>query len=389
MNILQRLFRRSKGSFFIGRSESGGTYNTDEELVYAIADRIATQVSKLTPQVIRKNDSGVVIKNDRLAKLLALRPCPECNTADFLYKISHNAVTTGNGFAVICYNRDFTEIEAIRPISCNHFSIFEQDGILFFRFVWAYDGKEYTLPYQVVIHLKDRPSRKRFFGDDPFDDIRSSVDMLNITYDGIKNVVKNSAQLRGYLKFANFANDEDIKEQIRIFQNAYMTAENEGGIAGIGSEWEFHELNQSPKQIPSSQLAFFKGNIRDYFGMSERIIKGEFTEADWNAFYESKIEIIAMKLSMEFTFKVFSERQREFGNRIKFVADRLQYASAATRMNIATALFDRGAITLNRMLEIMDEPTLGEEGEVRMVSLNFVKVTDQTLYQTGKDDKSA
>ena len=93
-----------------------------------------------------------------------------------------------------------------------------------------------------------------------------------------------------------------------------------------------------------------------------------------------------MKLSMEFTYKVFTERQRGFGNRIKFVADRLQYATATARLTIATALFDRGGITLNRMLEIMDEPTLGEEGEVRMVSLNYVKVTDQSLYQTGKDD---
>lgn len=388
MNILQKIFRRARGTFFnIGRSESGGIYNTDEELVYAIADRIATQVSKLTPQVIRKNDAGIVIKNDRLAKLLALRPCPECNTADFLYTIAHNAVTSGNGFAVIVYNADFTEIVAIKPVICTHFRIFEaDDGMLLFRFTWAYDGKEYTLPYQLVIHLKDRPSRSRFLGDNPFDDIKSSVDMLNLTYDGIRNVVKNSAQLRGYLKFNDFVDDDELKEKIKEFQKAYTTAENEGGFAGIGNEWEFHELSQSPKQIPTSQLAFFKGNIRDYFGMSERIIKGEYTEADWNAFYESKIEIIALKLSLEFTFKVFSERQREFGNRIKFVADRLQYAPAATRFSIASGMFDRGAITLNRMLEIMDEPTLGEEGEVRMVSLNYVKVTDQSLYQTGKDD---
>lgn len=387
MNILQRIFRRSRGAWLnLSRSESGGRYNTDEELVSAIADRIATQVSKLTPQVIRKSSNGIVIKNDRLAKMLALRPCPECNTADMLYKIAYNAVTTGDGLLIIFYNQDFTEIEELRPITCNRYEIIETDNVLLFRFTWAYDGKQYTVPYQCVIHLKERPSKRRFLGDNAYDNIRSSVDMLNTTYDGIKNIVKNSAQLRGYLKFNNFIDDDELKHKIEEFQAAYMKAENEGGLAGIGSEWEFKELTQQPKSIPTSQLNFFKGNIRDYFGVSENIIRGEYSESEWNAFYESKIEPIAMKLSMEFTFKVFSEREREFGNRIKFVADRLQYASASSRMTIASGLFDRGAITLNRLLEIMDEPTIGEDGEIRMVSLNYVKVSDQSLYQTGKDD---
>lgn len=390
MNIFKRILYRARGVWLnVSRRESGGMYNADDELINAIGDRIATQVSKLTPQVIRKNADGIVVKNDRLSKLLALRPCRECNTSDWLYKIAHNAVTSGNGFAVIFYNKDFTEIEEFKPITCSSFEIFEAENTLLFRFRWAYDGKEYTVPYQFVIHLKERQTKSRFTGDNAYNDVRSSVKMLNITYDGIRNVVKNSAQLRGYLKFNNFIDDDELKDKIQEFQKAYMQAENEGGIAGIGSEWEFKELSQQPKQIPTSHLNFFKSNIREYFGISENIINGNYTEAEWNAFYESKIEPIAMRLSMEFTYKVFSDRERGFGNKIKFVADRLQYATATSRMTIAKDLFDRGAITLNRMLEIMDEPTIGEEGEVRMVSLNYVKVTDQTLYQTGKDDGNA
>lgn len=390
MNILQKIFRRAKSAYIqIGNSESGGIYYSNEELINEIADRIATQVSKLTPQVIRKDNSGVVIKNDRLARMLALRPCRELNTVDWLYKITHTAVRKGDGFAVLVYNDDFTEIKEIPVIDCSSYRIFESDGELLFRFTWAFNGKEYTVPYQIVIHLKDRPAKKRFLGGNPYDDLSTSIDMLNTTYEGIKNVVKNSAQLRGYLKFNNWIDDDDLKVKIKEFQSAYMTSQNEGGLAGIGSEWEFKELTQAPKQIPTSQMEFFKENLRDYFGISKDIISGNYDEAKWNAFYESKIEVIAIKLSLEFTYKVFNERQRGFGNRIKFVADRLQYATASTRLTIATALFDRGGITLNRMLEIMDEPTLGEEGEVRMISLNYVKVTDQSLYQTGKDDGDA
>ena len=65
MNIIQKLFRRSKSAYIsFNNGESGGAYQTTEELLNEVADRIATQASKLTPQVIRKDDKGIMIKND-------------------------------------------------------------------------------------------------------------------------------------------------------------------------------------------------------------------------------------------------------------------------------------------------------------------------------------
>lgn len=383
MNIFQKVFKRAANVFInLSRSESGNNYSSENEIINSIADRIATQVSKLNPQVIRKDNSGITIKNDKLARLLALRPCKECNTADWLYKIAYDSVKSGNGFAVVFYNKDFTEIEEIRPVTCTNFRIFENNDTLFFKFIWAFDSKEYTIPYQCVIHLRERYGKKRFIGSNPYDDLETSIDMLNTTYEGIKNVVKNSAQLRGYLKFSNFIDDEELKAKVQEFQDAYMKAENDGGIAGIGSEWEFKELSQQPKQIPITQVAFFRGNIYRYFGVSEKIISGEFSEAEWNSFYESKIEPIAMKLSYEFMFKVFSERERGFGNKVIFTANRLQYATTQTKITVANDMFDRGIITINQYLEIMDMPTI-PDGDVRMISLNYVKVDEQSQYQLG------
>lgn len=391
MGIFQRLFKQRSSKVFlnISKSESGSNYNSRSEIINSIADRIATQVSKLQPQVVRNNGNGTVIKNDNLARLLSTRPCKELNTSDWLYKIAYQAVINGDGFAIICYNDDYSEIKAICPVICSNYRIFEDKGILFFRFIWSYDCKEYTLPYDFVIHLKDRPGTKRFIGSNPNDDLSTSVDMLETTYNGIKNIVKNSAHLRGYLKFNNFIDEDDLKETIKNFQEAYMTSENEGGIAGIGSEYEFKELSQTQKSIPTTQLSFFKTNIYDYFGVSEKIIRGEYSENEWNNFYETKIEPIAMKLSLEFTYKVFSERERGFGNKIVFVANKLQYATTQTKMTVMQALFDRGFITINQGLEMMDMPSLGEEGDVRMVSLNYVKIDDQSLYQTGKENNNA
>ena len=48
-------------------------------------------------------------------------------------------------------------------------------------------------------------------------------------------------------------------------------------------------------------------------------------------------------------------------------------------------MFDRGIITVNEYRELMYLPQI-DGGDVRQVSLNYVKTDDQTLYQTGKED---
>ena len=99
----------------------------DNDIVGAIADAIAKNVGKLQPQVIRKDEKGMTIKNDYLARLLTLRPCPEMSTYDFLYRIAADLVYTSNSFSVIFYNDDFTRVQSIQPITTKSFRIFEDD----------------------------------------------------------------------------------------------------------------------------------------------------------------------------------------------------------------------------------------------------------------------
>ncbi len=388
MNFFQRFLSRFKRSLHVifNRSEYAPSSSLREnEIVGAVANVIATNVGKLAPQVIRKDTRGVTIKNDRLSRLLNIRPCPEMSTFDFLYRLASDLAYTSNAFAVVFYNEDFTDITRIQPVTVRSHRVFEdENGNILFRFVWDYDGQEYTVPYDFVIHIKSRYNKKRFLGTPPDADLQNTVDLLDTTYDGIKNVIKNSASLRGYLKYNNFIDDDELKEKVREFQRAYMSAENEGGIAGLDNSIDFKEITQQPRQIPITQVSFFRDNIYRYYGVNEKILTSTYTEAEWNSFYESVIEPIAIQLSLEFTFKLFSERERGFGNKIIFTANRLQYATLTTRATIGQDMFDRGIITVNEYRELMYLPQI-DGGDVRQVSLNYVKTDDQTLYQTGKE----
>lgn len=387
-NLSAFLTGRSRRIFISGRSESVYCGSLREnDIVGGIAHAIANNVGKLAPQVLRHTAAGDIIKNDKLSKLLCLRPNAENSTFDFLYRLGSDLVYNSNAFAVIFFNDDFSEITSIQPITTMSHKIFEVDGVLYFRFVWEYDKKSYTVPYQFVIHLKSRYNRKRFLGTPPDAELQSSTELLGVTYNGIKNVINNSASLRGYLKYNNFIDDAELRKKVSEFQSAYMAAENEGGIAGLDNTMEFKEITQKPPTIPITQVNFFRDNMYRYYGVNDKILNSTATPEEWNAFYENVIEPIAIQLSLEFTFKVFTENERNYGNKILFTTDRLQYASLETREAVAGNAFDRGAISINEYRNAIYLPPI-EGGDVRMVSLNYVKVDEQSEYQIGKKSET-
>lgn len=354
------------------------------DVIGSIAHCIASNLGKLTPQLIRRGDSGLTVKDDYLSRLLSLRWSPEMTPYDGLYKMASDLVYRSNAFAVIFYNTDFTRIQSIVPITTRGFRIWEDESHnIFFRFTWDYDGKEYTLPYQTVIHIKTRFDKKRFIGTAPDAQLKTTLELLDTTGESLRNMVRNSANLKGYIKYNNFADDDELKAKVREFQESYMSAANDGGIAGLDSSMEFHEISQKTSPIPVTQSQFLRENLYRYYNVNEKILNSSYTESEWNAFYEAVIEPIAIQLSLEFTFKLLTEREIGFGNKIIFTANRLQYATLQTRVNLGAQLFDRGIITINEFREMMYfEPI--EDGDVRMISLNYVKPEDQSAYQVGE-----
>lgn len=93
---------------------------------------------------------------------------------------------------------------------------------------------------------------------------------------------------------------------------------------------------------------------------------------------------MAIQLGYEFTFKLLTPREIGYGNKIEFTANLLQYATLQTRDAIGGNMFDRGAMTINEYRALMYYGPV-DDGDVRMVSLNYVKAGDQSLYQVGQN----
>lgn len=103
---------------------------------------------------------------------------------------------------------------------------------------------------------------------------------------------------------------------------------------------------------------------------------GNYTEDQWNAFYESTIEPLAVQMSLEFTCKLFTDREIGHGNEIVFEANRLQYASVRTKLGLVQ-LVDRGIMTPNQLAEVFNLPPVpGGDVPIRRLDTRPVDETD-------------
>lgn len=388
IKMFEGIFRNRRNVFswlkFGGETISEGRLRGNDTAA-AIVDKISKQVSMMLPTLIKQSEGNYEILNNGLSRLLTNRPCPECSTATFLYKLCSDMLFSGNALAVIVYNRDFTAIERIQPVRASVIEIFESgtDGRLFVRFTWEYDGKTYTVPYSQVIHIPNRISAKRFLGQSPDGELGKTLGIIETLYNAINSIAKNSAMIRGFLKSAINMKREDKRKDANEFNDAFLEAGNSGGVAVIDSRYEFKELNQRGAVMPNDALSNMRKNIYTYFGVSESVVLGTASESEMINFYESIIQPIALQFSMEFTEKVLSSWQRRQGQRIEFKANRLSYASLKTRLEASTQLFDRGIITVNENRALLGYDPV-EGGDVRQVSLNYVQANKQNQYQLGE-----
>ena len=344
-------------------------------------DRIATHCAKLLPKHIKDSVSNN-IKGD-INFLLQNQPNPIMTKFDFIYKTISMLYTDANAFIFIAKDKQGF-ITGFYPLLALNYDLL-QDTVnniyLQFKFV---NGKTYTLPYLELIHLRLFYNRHDIFGTNN-KVLKTDLETAHTASEGIKNAIRTSNNLKGILKYTNsMLKEKDIKASKDAFVNDFLNLENESGIAAVDGKAEFQEINLKPITLDKEQLEQVNFNIFDYFGISEKIVRNNFNSVEWNAFFEGVIEPRAIQMSDAFTNKIFSIKARKDGHKIIFTANRLQYASLDSKINLIKVAGAYGFLTKDDGREILDmAPLGGEEGAKIIQSLNNIDSSIANDYQGG------
>lgn len=388
-NLLSTIFGDTKQPINLENAQLINSFNSlitnynskiyNDLTVRSCVDTIARHVSKLKPVHIIKDEDGRHLQSTTINSLLNSRPNIYMSTADFLYKVTSQLLYYGNAFIFLQKDTQ-NNIIGFYPIDFATCELKEVNNALYLKFNF-YTGKTIAVPYTDIIHIRRNFSSHDFLGQDAYQPLQEILSNLFKARRSISNKVENSGKISGVLKIKGNVGQENWITQAKTFAKNFMSFTNDtGGIAAVDSSTDFVPITNKVESAEDTQLKYLQSEVYSYFGLTEAIVSGNYTETEWQAFYESIIESIKIQLSQEFTAKVFTDQERKYGNLIDFNSNRLTYASTANKVSMVKELGALGLLTTNEARELFDLPPV-EDGDRRLVSLNYINADKADEYQ--------
>lgn len=397
LNIFKSIFNKYKeyqyAKMFSGQTPIFSQFGEDiyaSDVVKNCVRAIATEMSKLQPKHIRRqgeDQQQTVIGS--INRLLRCSPNPLMTTSEFLEKCTWLRETTNNCFIYPTYelngsSRVYTGFYPLKPTNVEFLE--DLSGTLFVKFTFG-NGSDTTLPYQDIIHWRKDFSLNDFMGGDingqpDNSHILKTLKIDHVLLEGLDKAVKSSLAINGILKINTMLDDEKQEKERTEFEKKLKNSES--GIIPLDMKGEYVPIQRSnPVVIDKSTLEFLQSKILNNFGVSFPILTGDYTDQQYQAFYEKTLEPMINSLGQAFTKTLFSDRELDVGNEVIFYYQKLLFTNTENKIAVANVLGSIGALTDNQLLELFGYPPF-EDGDIRHMSLNFINRAIADGYQMSK-----
>ena len=352
----------------------------ESELVRAAVDAHARHIGKL-----KYSMNGTA--RQKLYTATKSAPNPWYTWSQFLERCSNIYQIENNLFVVPLLDRT-DDVCGFFPVIPSQCEVIEKGGRAFLRFSFI-GGQKRAIELDRVAIVPKHQLKDDFFGERNTA-LNGTMELVNMVNQGIAEGAKNSASYRFMARMNSPTFDEDLAKERQRFDRLNFSAGEGGGLLLFNNTMtDVKELSQRGYTVNPEQLKLIQGNVVDYFGVPLSVIRNEATADVMDAFFNGAIEPFAIKLSEALTRIVFTERERNSGNEIIFAANRLQYMSVGSKIDMTKELGDRGAIMIDEIRELFNYPPLPDgagqhapiRGEYYMVDKG--KQDDQ---QEGEDD---
>lgn len=364
MRVIDGYFKMLNGYSPTFTSFNGGVYEMD--LTRVAINNFATHCSKLKPEV-----EGSACKH--LERVLQFKPNYFMDTTKFIKRLATILAVEHTAFIVPIEDK-YGNLCGYYPLRAQRCEVVEAAGRVYLRYLFA-NGEHGAIEFEKVGIMTDFEYSDDLFGE-PNDTLKPTMQLIHTQNEGIVNAVKNSANIRFLAKVANMLKPEDIKKERERFTEENLSADNKSGMIIYDNKFsELKQIESKPYTPNALQMQQIQDSVCTHFGTNMDILQNKFNEETWNAYYEGKIEPFAIQLSLVMSNMTFTQRELAHGNAITFSANRLQYASNATKLQVSTQLFDRALLNRNGVMDIWNMAHV-EDGDKYYIRKEYTEVSE-------------
>lgn len=389
-----KLFRMMNGGIPVFSQFGTNIYASD--IVQNCINVIATEMSKLQPRHIRTTENKQVVPTGNINRLLRFGPNPLMTTSEFIEKKIWLLMMNYNAFIIPIFDSDFsTGVErrtyrALYPIDPSRVEFLQDpSGELLIRFYFP-TGVDFTFRYADVIHLRKKFSVNELMGGgangQPDNAALLKVLQTNHTLSqGLERAAKINAAVQAVIKFATLMDDDASKAERDRFER--LIASGESGILPMDLKGEFIPVKGDVKFIDKDTLAFLQQSVLNWFGVSLPILTGEFTDDEYQAFYEKTLEPLVIYFGQKYSKVMFTERELDVGNEIAWYQRDMNFLSTTSKLNLIKTMGEQGLLTDNQKLALLGYPPI-PGGDRITQSLNYIDVRLINQYQMQNKNKA-
>ena len=335
---------------------NGNLYQSDivRAAIRPKARAIGKTVGKHIRETIKPDGSkDVKINPEPYIRFLLEEPNPYMTGQMLQEKLAIQLELNNNAFAYIDRDENGypTAIYPITPTAVE--ALKDGRGELYLKFTLK-NGRGVTFRYTDIIHLRKDFNNSEIFGEPTAGVLAPLMEIVNTTDQGIVKAIKNSNVIKWLLKFNQTLRPEDLKKQTKQFVQDYLSIESES-VGAAATDAKADAIQVEPKDyVPNAvQMDRTVQRIYSFFNTNSKIVQGSYDEDEWISYYEQSVEPDVIQMSGEYTRKLFTRRERGFGNKIVFESSNLTFASMQTKLNLVQYV-DRGILSPNEVRAILN-----------------------------------
>lgn len=370
-----------------------GTNIYASDVVQQALKCIVDELKKLNPMHIRYIDNDPTpIKSSTVQDVLS-DPNPLMTTSEFIEKTFWLLLMNYNVFIMPIYytwqdqGNEKRYYEALYPLNPTQVNFIEDaSGRLFCQF-WFANGFQSTIPYDNIIHIKYNYSVNQYMGGDEFGqpDQKALLETLKLNdtlLKGIAKAMNASYAVNAVVKYNTLIDDGTTAKNVAELERKLQKSES--GILPLDLKGEFIPMERKAQIIDENTLKFVDEKILRNFGVPLAILTGDYTKEQYEAFYQKSLEPLIKSFSQALTKKMFTKRERAFGNRVELYPEDLIFMTTTQKIEMLNLLSPTGAVFENEKRTIFGLSPLPELAGQRYMSLNWVSADIASQYQMGK-----